>query len=157
MTEIVVRPALPTELAALNRVVEAAFLTWDLPERVKRLSLPSYRYDAADLQHLHIELAERAGEPLAVAAWEEAAGKDCPPGRHGLLLHGLYVHPQHMRKGLGRRLLQAAAAAARTQGLDGVLVKAQADAEGFFRRLGLRELPVEDAARHYAKRYWLPT
>jgi predicted N-acetyltransferase YhbS len=150
------RQAGPDDLPAINRVVEAAFMTWDLPERVKRLSLPSYRYDGMDLRHLDLVLAEREDEVLGVAAWEPAAAADCPPGQQGLLLHGLYVHPEHMRQRLGARLLQAARKAAVAQGYDGLLVKAHNDSVGFFERMGLQALPVDDAARHYDKRFWLP-
>jgi predicted N-acetyltransferase YhbS len=153
--ELSLRQAGPDDLPAINRVVEAAFMTWDLPERVKRLSLPSYRYDEMDLRHLDLVLAERGGEVVGVAAWEPAEAVDCPDGKRGLLLHGLYVHPHSMRRGVGAHLLLAVRKAAAAQGFDGVLVKAQKDSLGFFERQGLRALPVEDAARHYAKRLWL--
>ena len=154
--QVTLRQAGPDDLPAINRVIEAAFMTWDLPERVKRLSLPSYRYDEMDLRHLQLMLAERDGEVLGVAAWEPAEAADCPPGRRGLLLHGLYVDPERMRRGLGARLLQAARGAAAAQGYDGVLVKAQAASVGFFERQGAQSLSVEDAARHYARRFWFP-
>jgi putative acetyltransferase len=70
-------------------------------------------------------------------------------------LHGLYVHPEEGGRGVGRALLHAAQAAATAAGMHGVLVKAQTDSVGFFERLGLEALPVEDAARHYARRFWL--
>lgn len=151
------RQAHADDLPAINGVVERAIATWQLPERVKRLSLPSYRYHAHDLVHLHLVVAENADHALVgVAAWEPANPRDLPAGKHGLLLHGLYVDPAHQHRGVGGQLLDAAAAAARTQGLHGVLVKAQADANGFFEARGLQRLPVEDAARHYPHRFWLP-
>ena len=110
-----------------------AIATWDLPERVKRLTLPSYSYQAHDLEHLTLMLAEAAGEGLlGVAAWESADPADAPPGRRALLLHGLYVRPDRHRRGIGSRLLAAAEQAAEQGGSDGLLVKAQPGAEGFF-------------------------
>lgn len=151
------RQAHADELPAINGIVERAIATWQLPERVKRLSLPSYRYHAHDLVHLHLVVAEDADHaPVGVAAWEPAHPRDLPAGKHGLLLHGLYVDPACQHRGVGSQLLDAAAAAARAQGLDGVLVKAQADANGFFEARGLQRLPAEDAARHYPHRFWLP-
>jgi len=156
MSDITLRKAGSEDLPALNRVVQAAFMTWDLPERVKRLSLSSYLYDEMDLQYLELMLAERAGRVVGVAAWEQATQRDCPGDARGLLLHGLYVHPEEAGRGIGRELLAAAQDAAAAAGMDGVLVKAQTDAVGFFERLGLQALPVEDTARHYASRFWLP-
>lgn len=139
----------------MNAVIEAAIATWSLPERVKRLSLPSYRYHGDDLDDLTVMVAQ-SGESLAgVGAWMRARLADLPDGRTGLLLHGLYVHPDSMGRGIGRALLAAAQRDARDQGLDGLLVKAQADARGFFERRGLLHLPVRDATRDYPHRYWL--
>jgi predicted N-acetyltransferase YhbS len=155
-SRINLRNARKSDLAAINRVIERAVQTWNLPERVKRLALPTYRYTGHDLDHLSIVIAEdSAAAVIGVAAWEDAAARDCPRGQRGLLLHGLYVDPDRQRSGTGSRLLSAAAVAAREQGYDGLLVKAQADAEGFFRSRGLQQLAVADASRDYPNRFWL--
>lgn len=155
-SRIVLRPANKADLGAINQIIERAVKTWNLPERVKRLALPAYLYTGHDLQHLHIVLAEDSSAGvIGVAAWEAAAARDCPQGRRGLLLHGLYVDPDRQHRGTGTRLLSAAAAAAREQGYDGLLVKAQADAEGYFRSQGLQRLAVTDADRDYPNRFWL--
>jgi GNAT superfamily N-acetyltransferase len=146
------------DLLAVNGVIERAIAGWKLPERVKRLSLPSYRYQAHDLDHLHIVVAEDTSRELVgLAAWEPANPRDLPAGLRGLLLHGLYVDPAYQHHGAGRQLLDAARSAAQEQALDGVLVKAQADANGFFEACGLRRLPVEDPMRDYPHRFWLAT
>jgi GNAT superfamily N-acetyltransferase len=149
------RPAQDEDIAALNGVIARAVMSWNLPERVKRLSLPSYRYQPHDLGHLHLVVAEDAAhEIVGVAAWEEANPRDTPAGKRGLLLHGLYVDPANQHQGIGSRLLDAALAAAREGGYDGLLVKAQADANGFFAARGLMRLPVENPERDYPHRYW---
>lgn len=149
------RRAEAADLPALNAVIERAVMTWNLPERVKRLGLATYRYQAHDLAHLRIVLAEDAGRAIVgVAAWEPAASRDVPAERRGLLLHGLYVEPAHARRGIGSRLLEAALEAAREQGCDGLLVKAQRDAVGFFAARGMAPLPIEDPARDYPYRFW---
>ena len=149
------RPGTAADLDAVNRVIEAAVMTWDLPERVKRLSLPSYRYQPHDLEHLELLVAEDSAVGLVgIAAWEPADPKDAPPGARALLLHGIYVAPDRQRSGIGARLLEAAAAAARAQGFEGLLVKAQPSAEPFFRARGLEAIPVVDPARDYPHRFW---
>jgi len=144
-----------SDLAALNAVIERAIMTWQLAERVKRVSLPSYRYHPHDLRHLHIVVAEDAAHAIiGVASWEPASPRDLPAGQRGLLLYGLYVDPAHLRRGVGTHLLDAALAAAQAQGFDGLLVKAQADANGFFSAQGMQRLPVVDPARDYPHRFW---
>jgi predicted N-acetyltransferase YhbS len=154
-TTVRLRPAREADLDAVNRVIEAALMIWKLPERVKRLSLPSYRYTALDFAHLAIVVAEDAGKNVVgIAAWEPADGRDAPAGHTALLLHGLYVHPAYHHQGIGRTLFLTAERAVRTHGHHGLLVKAQGDATGFFMARGMRRLPVEDSARHYANRFW---
>lgn len=150
------RQATTADLPAVNAVIEAAVMGWQLPERVKRLSLSSYRYDQVDMQHLTLMIAEQGAAIIAVAAWEAADADDTPQQQPGLLLHGLYVHPDFQQQGIGQQLLQLAGKVARAEGYAGLLVKAQADAETFFMANGLQKLPVADPARHYENRYWLP-
>jgi GNAT superfamily N-acetyltransferase len=155
MATVRLRSATLDDLAAINVVIEHAVMTWQLPERVKRLTLPSYRYHPHDLEHLTIVVAEHSElGVIGVAAWEPANPRDLPPGQTGLLLHGLYVYPERQRQGVGRQLLDAALRAASAQGFDGLLVKAQAGAERFFLARGLELLPVTDAERDYPHRFW---
>jgi len=145
------------DLARTNAIIEAAVMSWSLSERVKRLSLPVYRYRAHDLEHLTlVGASDAAGRLLGVAAWEPAETRDCPAGKTGLLIHGLYVDPAAQHQGIGTALLDTALEAVREAGVDGLLVKAQADAVEFFLRKGLQPLPVEDQGRHYANRLWRP-
>lgn len=155
MAAVRLRPATPADLTAINAVIERAVMTWQLPERVKRLAMPSCRYKPHDLEHLKLVVAENGGHGvIGVAAWEPANARDLPAGQTGLLLHGLYVDPDHQRHGIGRQLLAAAVDAARDQGNDGVLIKAQADAEPFFLAQGLQRIESIDPARDYPHRYW---
>lgn len=130
-------------------------MTWELPERVKRLSLPSYRYTRADFDPLEMVVAEDDRHAtLGVASWEPADAGDAPAGRTALLLHGIHVAPAFHRRGIGRLLFQAAEHAVRKHRCDGLLVKAQKDATGFFIAQGMSALPVDDARRDYANRFW---
>ena len=153
--DIKLRPLASVDLDSANAVVEAAIMTWDLPERVKRLSLASYRYDAHDLEHVTLMGAVDADDAiLGVAAWEPASVADAPDGAKGLLLHGIYVVPTRYHAGIGSRLIVAAIQAARQARFDGVLVKANPDAQRFFLANGLRQLATEDARRDYPYRFW---
>ena len=145
------------DLPGVNRLIGAAVMDWDLPERVKRLSLPSYRYSEQDLQHLSLLVAEHANRGLVgVAAWEPADPADVPGNGQTLLLHGLYVLPKLQRGGIGSRLVERVERIGSEKGFEGLLVKAQIRAAGFFRALGMTSLPVRDSARDYPHRFWKP-
>ena len=141
------------DLDKINQVVEAAVMTWNLPERVKRLAMPSYRYNDHDLEHYEIVVAESENRIIGIAAWDTTPHSG-PEQTQVLLLHGIYVLPEQQHQGIGRELLAAVEMAARTRNIDGVLVKAQKDAEGFFKAQGLEKVSVQDSARDYENRYW---
>lgn len=150
-----IRPAGESDLPGINAVIERAVMTWDLPERVKRLSLPVYRYQPHDLDHLEMFVAEDAtGGILGVAAWEPAADREMPGNGHAFLLHGLYVDPMRHGEGIGTRLLGELESRARLAAATGLLVKAQAGAQGFFESRGFAPLPVTDSDKDYPHRLW---
>ena len=145
------------ELAGINRVITAAIMTWDLPERVKRLALPSYRYSDIDGQILEFLVArDPQSRIVGVASWEPAKGNDIPHAQQALLLHGLFVDPTCHRQGIGRALVDALLAQTAAAGSDGLLVKAQRDALDFFSAYGFLPLPVHNESRQYAHRLWKP-
>jgi GNAT superfamily N-acetyltransferase len=154
-SRVLLRPGTRADLAAVNRVIEAAVMGWDLPERVKRLSLPTYRYGAQDLDHLDLTVAvDGGGAVAAVAAAEPADAADAPVGCRALLVHGLYVRPDRQGTGVGRLLVRFLEGNAEETGWHGLLVKAHASAAGFFEAMGFEPLPVRDPGRDYPYRYW---
>lgn len=151
------RAATEADLAAINTVVERAVMTWRLPDRVKRLALPGYRYQPHDFEHMRLLVADSAGLGITgVAALEEAVPRDLPTGHSGLLLHGLYVDPLYHGEGIGGRLLDAALEMVRERRLDGLLVKAQPEAVDFFQAMGMTRLASRDRERDYPHRFWRP-
>jgi GNAT superfamily N-acetyltransferase len=154
-SSIHVRPAKADDLDGINLVIEAAVMSWNLPERVKRLSLSSYRYTALDFKHLDMAVAEDDEKNIkGVAAWEPADGRDIPSGERALLLHGIYIEPSYHHRGVGSLLFHAAEQAVVDHSYSGLLVRAQEDAIAFFLAQGMIRLQVEDSARHYANRFW---
>lgn len=149
-----IRKATKIDLANINQIIESAVMTWKLPERVKRLSLPSYRYTKIDLAHFEIYIAEKKGQIVGVAAWEEIKNSDAPDGKTGLLLHGIYVSPDNHHKGIGTQLFHSAEVAVKNKLVNGLLVKAQKDSVNFFIKLGMQELQVSDPDKDYANRFW---
>jgi len=156
MTERMIKIETTTQidLNNINRVIQASIMKWNLPERVKRLSLPSYFYNEEDLKHLEIVVAKQANNIIGIASWEQADSKDTPEHQSGLLLHGLYVHPDIQNQGVGKKLLQAAENAGRTKSAAGLLVKAQKDAIPFFLCQNFKAINIDTSENRYANLLW---
>ena len=150
-----IRSACKDDLNKINQTIELAVMTWQLPERVKRLALPSYRYNEVDLGHYDIVVAEADNRIIGVVAWDTEPHQG-PANILSLLLHGIYVHPEYQRQSVGRKLFNAAEEAARGKKRNGILVKAQIEAEGFYQSQGLSKLETQDIERDYAVQYWKP-
>ena len=52
------------------------------------------------------------------------------------LLHGLYVDPEHWRRGIGRMLFDAAVAHAKEFKAGAIVINAEPSAEEFYKRMG---------------------
>ena len=156
MTEnIHLRAAIQDELMAINGVIEAAVMNWHLPERIKRLALPCYRYTNVDLEHLKVIVAERADKDLVgVAAYEISATEI--PGKQTVLLHGLYVRPEVQHQGIGSKLFSTVEAMVLKYGCDGLVVRAHVDAVGFFESHNMQRIENPDLKSNYAHRLWKP-
>ncbi len=154
---ITLRTASVSDLEAMNKVITSAVMSWQLNERVKRLSLSSHLYNEIDFRHLKFVLAETSNtsEPkiIGVAAWEDADALNTPQHKRALLLHGIYVDAQYHRQGIGQALFERAQETATAQHYDGLLVKAQADASEFFIAQGMHPLAQEND-RQYGNRFW---
>ena len=105
------RPARERDHFQINHVVEQAVMTWDLPERVKQLSLPSYYYHEHDFEHFQILVAETEKQIIGVVAWEREP-ITLKHSKKTLLLHGLFVDASLFNKGIGRCLFLEAEKAA---------------------------------------------
>jgi N-acetylglutamate synthase-like GNAT family acetyltransferase len=146
------RPANADDLDKINQVITRAVMTWNLPDRVKRLSLPSYHYDKLDLQHFRILLAFIDDRLAGVIALDhEHSGEQL--AYKSILIHGLFVVPELQHKGIGTRLFQEAERVAHKQSTQHLIVKAHKDATGFFTAMGMTKLAVTDEVRNYADRY----
>ena len=129
-------PAAAADLDAINRVVEDAMRGWNINARLRRLSLPLYRYGEQDLEHLEFALA-RTPAIVGVAALELPA---LSAGPAAALLHGLYVAPERQRAGVGGVLLRWAELDALQRGIGTLRVRARPEAVAFFEARGY--LPV---------------
>lgn len=155
MIKISIRKAKESELKVINDIIRACVFAWNLSDRVKRLTVSSYQYNSFDLEHFEIFVAIDASKRIVgVAALEEVNSLHLPKGQTGLLLHGLYVDTTFQNQGIGQQLLQFSYKRVKSEKLDGLLVKAQVDANSFFKQQGFTHLPVINADKDYPYRWW---
>ncbi len=89
------RKANHADLEAINQLIGSAINTWNLADRVKRISLPLYCYDEHDLVHLQILIAETEDLRIVGVSALEPIDITDDEGRSMSTIHGLYVDPVH--------------------------------------------------------------
>jgi len=152
---ITLRGADPSDLHSINSLVASAIGTWRLADRVKRISLPLYRYHEDDLQAMQIVVAHSGDdEILGIAALEQAYASNMFDGLPTSLLHGIYVAPNYHRNGVGSCLLEKIETLARSQDTEVLLVKARPEAISFFDAHGFGKLNTGDRRRDYPYQFY---
>jgi N-acetylglutamate synthase-like GNAT family acetyltransferase len=155
MINVTVKAADINDLKGINQIITACVYSWDLPDRVKRLTLQSYLYDETDFDHLDIFVATDSNNKiLGLAALESAQTMDLPGNQTGLLLHGIYVDPHYQNQHIGEKLLSLSFQHVKDNHLKGLLVKAQASANSYFGHQGFEHLPVINPDKDYPHRWW---
>ena len=152
---ISLRDATPSDLNSINHLIAAAIATWRLSDRVKRISLPLYRYREDDLEEMQIVIAHCGDDKiLGVGAVEPAYASDLFDGLPTSLLHGIYVTPNLHRNGIGTSLSEKIETLARSCGARVLLVKARPEAISFFGARGFSQLNTRDHRGDYPYRFF---
>lgn len=152
-----VRNADKSDLATINQVITNAVMAWPMPERARRLIVPVLCYnDAEDLDYYQALVWEQDGQIVGVATWDITRQIDTVKGR-AKLLHGLFIAPDFQRRGIGQTLIDEVAvrAAASDASLDGLLIKAERVAIGFFEHCGLEQIKAV-VPGDYPYQFWRP-
>lgn len=151
-----IRPGSEADLDAINRVIGACVMTWNIPDRVKRLSLSSYHYNAVDLKHFRLFVAyDQTNRIIGVTALESIKVSDQSTAEDALLLHGIFVDPSVQGLGVGRLLVKKCLEICGREKRKGLLVKAQPDAIGFFKALRFKAVSSTDSKRDYPHQLWM--
>jgi N-acetylglutamate synthase-like GNAT family acetyltransferase len=114
--ELRLRAARIDELAALTELCLRSKAVWGYDEAFMRACRTELALAPRDLQTSRIQIAERDGKIIGVAQIAVAGT--------GASLEKLFVEPDILRSGAGRRLFEWAAAAAREQGARTLTIEA---------------------------------
>ena len=150
--QLIQRPLAPSDLAGVNRVIEAAVQSWPTTDRLKRLSMGALRYREADLQDFEFLLCYKAHACLGIAAWQPdvslvfqktkpfAKREQRQKAVNAVLLHGLFVSAKAQGCGIGGLLLDALTRQARERRFAGIFVRAERFSTSYFEQKGFRPL-----------------
>ena len=129
---------------AMNTVVASSITAWNLVGRLPRLSVEAYRCRESDwIVHQFYGLRDQNNTLSAILALTNDA-LELPGDLNCLRIHGLYVHANCQRQGVGQRLVDHAIYLARTRDLNAVFVKSHENAVSYFEKLEFQLIPVID-------------
>lgn len=128
MTEIEIVGARPQDCARLSAIAQAAKAHWGYPEPWLEAWRRELTFDADSLRRQEVYVAWVEGVAQGVCALAAA-------GKEGSLEH-LWVHPEAMGLGLGRRLFEHALGRARHLGIERIELWSDPNATDFYEHLG---------------------
>lgn len=132
MDEIRITRARPAQAAQLSRIAHAAKAHWGYPEHWMRLWTPQLTI-TPDYIHDHEVWTGRL--PDALAGFYSLNAQD---GK--ALLENLWVLPEYMRQGAGRRMFTHALSRCSRQGYKIMQIEADPNAQGFYERMGAHQV-----------------
>ncbi len=143
MTQWQIRRAVAVDAGRLSAIAQAAKRHWGYPEQWLHAWLPDLTFDGDRIAALPVFVIESVD---GIAGFYAVV-----PGALRWTLDHLWVRPDQMGQGLGRRLVVHALAYARAAGAVGLDIEADPNAEPFYRRLGGQRVgdiaaPVSGAA-----------
>lgn len=128
MTELGFRFAGASERQALEDLQRRAALAYDIYRPALLANPGAIHLPPSQLEEQRVRVAEERGTVLGFSV-VLSRGEVCE-------LDGLFVEPQHWRRGIGRALMEDAFALGRAGGAWMIEVTANPQAEGFYDRLG---------------------
>jgi GNAT superfamily N-acetyltransferase len=138
-TLVAIRPVTAADVDPLAALQEASIMRHGIAvygeARARAWARVGHEFKHALLQDGQFFVAERAGERLGVGGWSPDSLEA------GLAwIRYLFVHPDHVRHGIGRRLLQIAETAAVSAGRHRFDVWSSLNAVRFYQALGYRRI-----------------
>jgi GNAT superfamily N-acetyltransferase len=128
-----IRPAAPSEADTLTALALAGKGYWGYPAHWLKAWRPQLTFTPDYLAANIVSCAEdESGRVVGCYVLERDTG--------GLRLEHLWLDPAAIGGGLGRRLFEHAAKAARQLGAEALLIEADPNAEGFYLHMGARRI-----------------
>ena len=122
----------PEQADSLTRIALEAKAHWGYPERWLELWKPQLTFNSQYFEENESWVAEIDGSPAAFYTLLEDDGN--------AWIENLWVSPEFMGRGLGKRLFLHAAALSSQRGYQRLQLEADPNAVGFYERMGMRRI-----------------
>ena len=124
-----IRRALPEEASTLSQIAFSAKGYWGYPKRWMDIWKPQLTFSSKYFEENESWVAETNGAPIAFYALR---GKD-----GSAWIEDLWVSPEFIGKGVGKRLFLHAMELARQRGYETLQLEADPNAVGFYEKMGM--------------------
>lgn len=129
---IAIRPARPEEAPSLSEIALAAKAHWGYPERWMQLWKPQLTFGPDYFEENESWVAEIDHRPAAFYTLLEKDGQ--------AWLENLWVFPEFIGKGIGKRLFFHALELSRQRGFKNLRLEADPNAAGFYQKMGMKKI-----------------
>ena len=127
-----IRRAFPEEATALSQIAFAAKAYWGYPKRWMEIWKPQLTFSSEYFEKNESWVSETDGTPIAFYTLQVRDGT--------AWLENLFVSPEFMGKGIGKRLFLHAAELSRHLGYETLQLEADPNAVGFYERMGMHRI-----------------
>ena len=130
--DIMVRHALPKEATLLSQIAFTAKAHWGYPERWLELWKPQLTFSPEYFEQNESWVAEVGGAPIAFYTLQEKEGS--------AWLENLWVSPEWIGWGVGKKLFSHAVERSRQRGYKFLWLEADPNAMGFYEKMGMQKI-----------------
>jgi ribosomal protein S18 acetylase RimI-like enzyme len=127
-----IRPTEPDQAQTLSQIALSAKAHWGYPERWMQLWKPQLTFSPDYFEENESWVAEIDQAPVAFYTLLEKDGN--------AWIENLWVSPEAMGKGVGRRLFLHALDRSRQRGFENLRLEADPNAAGFYEKMGMKKI-----------------
>jgi GNAT superfamily N-acetyltransferase len=127
-----IRRALSGEAEVLSQIAFSAKAHWGYPKRWMEIWKPQLTFSTEYFEEHEGWVAETNGVPIAFYTLQEKAGN--------AWIENLFVSPEFIGQGVGKRLFLHAVELARQHGYKTLQLEADPNAVGFYKKMGMHQI-----------------
>lgn len=137
-TTILIRQAAPADAETLTQLAWRSKAYWGYDEAFMTVARPVLRIQPDKIREYEFFMAETAGQIAGFYSLEDPQGDT-------ITLGNLFIDPDYIGGGVGRKLLHHALAKARSKGYQFMILEADPNAEAFYVKMGATRISARES------------